>query len=122
MRDQGVVELGEEIGILRQLKARGQGVRLIVEAHTEKLSDGIHDIFKYGCFHNGETFIRGEPYRGTAVGAADQILKRERAAGRREIDDTACGLSSKMDPADGLDIGKFHFMSPLKNSFLRQTV
>ena len=121
MRDQGIVELGEEIGILRQLKARGQGVRLIVEAHTEKLSDGIHDIFKYGCFHDGKAFIRGEAEGGTAVGAADQILKRERAAGSREIDDTAFGLGGEMGSADGLDVGKFQFMSPL-NHFLRQTV
>ena len=122
MRNQGVVKLGEEIRILRQLKARGQGVGFVVEAHAEKLSDWIHNIFKYRRFHDGKAFIRGEAGGGTAVGAADQILKRERAAGRREIDDTACGLGSKMDPADGLDIRKFHFMSPLNDSFLRQTV
>ena len=117
VRDQGVVELGKEIRILRQLKARGEGVGLVVEAHAEKLSDGVHNIFKYRSFHDGKAFIRGEADNRTAVGAADQVLKRERAAGSRKIDDTPCGLGGEMDPADGFNIGKFHFMSPLNVSF-----
>ena len=117
MRDQGVIELGKEIRILRQLKAGGEGVGLVVEADTEKLSDGVHNIFKYGCFHDGKAFIRGEADDRTAVGTADQVLKREGTAGRRKIDDTTCGLGGEMDPADGFNIGKFHFMSPLNVSF-----
>ena len=78
---------------------------LVVEAYAEELPDGIHDIFKHRRFHDGKAFIRGQADGRAAVRAADQVLKRDRAAGGCEIDDAPCSFSGEMDSADGFDIG-----------------